>query len=157
MSNARFVDIGVVIATPLWRHYLFSLHPHFSSLEIFSTFFSTNTYPNDREVWAKSMKTFSNYYFGMKFLWLETQLKLDNLNVRLLALEKRNTFEMLFHLVSSLLNTCERSWGQLQPIAKKDCFKWAVFNANYDNLISIIMRACRKKFVENFQSLHILE
>ena len=95
-------------------------------------------------------KTFSNYYFGMKFLWLETQLKLDNLNVRLLPLDKRNTFEMLFHLVSSLLSTCERSWGLLSPIVKKDCFNWAVFNANYDNLTSIIMRACRKKFVENF-------
>ena len=83
----------------------------------------------------------------MKFLWLETQLKLDNLNVRLLPLDKRNTFEMLFHLVSSLLNTCERSWALLSPIVKKDCFNWAVFNANYNNNESVQKKICRKFLV----------
>ena len=59
------------------------------------------------------MRTFSNYYFGMKFLRSETIVKLDNLDVRPLYLEKRSAFEMLFHLkvVSAFLNTCVRDQG----------------------------------------------
>ena len=41
------------------------------------------------------MRTFVSC-FGMKFLWLETQVKLDNLDVRTLSLEKK-AFEMQFH------------------------------------------------------------
>ena len=46
---------------------------------------------NIMEVWATSNTAFLRY-FGMKFLWLETQYNLDNLDVR--QLRKRRAFEM---------------------------------------------------------------
>ena len=57
MSNACFVDLGVVKATTLWRHYLFFLASAFLVTGNFFHIFSANTCPNVRGVWAKSMRT----------------------------------------------------------------------------------------------------
>ena len=81
-------DIGVVIATK-WGHYLFYLEQYFSALgtvlpKSFTVAFSYNSCLNVREVCAKSVTALSRYY-GKKFLWLEIQYKMDNLDVRLLS------------------------------------------------------------------------
>ena len=46
--------------------------------KIFEKAFSSNSCFDGCEVWAKFVRAFSRY-FEMKLLWLEIQLKLDNL------------------------------------------------------------------------------
>ena len=72
---------------------IFPCIPHFSSLGfLFEIFFHQYLPQCSRSLSKIYENAVSNYYFGMKFLWSETQCKLGNLDVFSLSLEKNKSF-----------------------------------------------------------------
>ena len=73
---------------------IFPCIPHFSSLGFFFEIFFHQYLPQCSRSLSKIYENaVSNYYFGMKFLWSETQCKLGNLDVFSLSLEKTRAFD----------------------------------------------------------------
>ena len=75
--------------------------------------------------------------FEQNFLWFKTELNLDNFNVWPLSFENEELLNAIslrgsFNL---LKNVCERSWGQLSMIAKKEGgFDWLFISVFYSCL-----------------------